>query len=179
MKRILKVLGISLVLAGIVAAVLAGTAYAAGPQGNTNGNTPGYCQGQAGGPMIDSISKLLGMTKEQIQEQRLAGKSLVQIAATKNITEDALINAIVTERQTALQARVTAGQFTQAQADQQVTQMKDRVKEMVERTTTGQPNGANCNGNGMLGRGGMRGNQGCNGTFNGVGGMMRAGRITN
>jgi hypothetical protein len=42
--------------------------------------------------LVVVIAELLGMTQEQIQEQRQAGKSLAQIAATMNIMENALID---------------------------------------------------------------------------------------
>lgn len=181
MGKIIKVLTISMVLAGILVVVLASTVFAAGPRGS-------YSENQVGGPTIDVVSNLLGLTPEQIHEQRQTGLSLVQIAATKNVTEIALIDAIMLEKQTALQKMVTAGTITQAQADQSSTQMRERVQLAVNRTTLGPPewsgangNGQNgiCSGTGTMRQGGNRGNQdnctGTPGTCTGAGKMMRAG----
>jgi hypothetical protein len=199
-RRILKVLVISLVLAGLLAAVLAITVAAAGPRANDmsatvraaglRGNAGDTCSGQVGSTTIDVVSQLLGLTPEQIQAERQAGKSLVQIAAAKNVTEEALINAIMADKQAAVEKLVTAGTITREQADLRLTQMKENVKLAVNRTTVGQPdwagscgadlNGA-CGGNGALRQGGCQGNPenctGTPGTGTGAGRMMRGLRM--
>jgi hypothetical protein len=134
------------VLVGALAALLAGTAFAAGPvtppaQGfgpgmgmhapGTGMMTPGMGMGPGGGTrrgapewagQPDEVEKLLGMTDEQVHTERLAGKSLAQIAASKNVSEDKLI---------------TEGKLTQAQMDLMVQRMQTQVKTMVERTSVG------------------------------------------
>jgi hypothetical protein len=186
LKRIWKVFIISMVLAGILIAVLAVNISAAGPQSNgSNGS------GQVNNSTVDVVSKLLGFTPEQVQVQRQAGKSLVQIAATKNVTEESLINAIMAQKQMTLKNMVTAGAITQIQADQRLVQIRERVKLAINRTTIGPPewSGANgqgqngfCNGNGIMRQGGPKGNQesctGVQGTCTGAGKMLRAGRAT-
>jgi hypothetical protein len=185
MKKIWKVLVISMVIAGILAAILAVTISAAGPRNNSSNST----SGQGGGSVLDDVSQLLGLTPEQIQEQRQAGQSLVQIAATKNVSEEALIKAIMAEKQEAVQALVAAGTITQDQADQRLSIMQERVKLAVNRTAVGPPDwagasgsGQNSNGNkkGLMGQGGKRNNQenctGTSGTCTGAGSMLRSGR---
>jgi hypothetical protein len=173
---------IASIVAGLLVMAFAIPALAAGPFGNQNSNTAGgsgwgNCQG-AGLGIDDTITKLLGMTAQQIQEQRQAGKSLVQIAATKNISEDALINAVLADRKADLQKLVDAKTLTQDQANQKLEFMKTQIKQMVERTTIGPP--AN---RGMMGGFGGNGNGNATGTPNsgtcsGGGGMMRSGRTT-
>jgi lambda repressor-like predicted transcriptional regulator len=199
-RRIWKILVISMVLAGLLATILAVTVAAAGPRGTDmsaavreaglRGNASGNCYGQAGNTTIDVVSKLLDMTPEEIQAERQAGKSLVQIAAGKNVTEEVLINAIIAEKEAATKELVTAGTITQEQADLRLTQMKENVKLAVNRTTVGQPdwagscgigsNGA-CGGNGALRQGGCQGDPenctGTPGTGTGMGRMMRGNRI--
>jgi|WetSurMetagenome_2_1015567.scaffolds.fasta_scaffold30459_3 hypothetical protein len=185
MAKILKILTISMVLAGILIVVLAGAVFAAGPQNEKSGNN----SGQTGSSTVDAVSKLLGLTPEQIQEQRQSGLSLVQIAATKNVSETALFDAIMLEKQTALKNMVTSGTITQAQADQRLTLMRERVQLAVNRTTTGPPEWSGTNGNGQnricgetctMKQDGFRGNQvngsGSMGTCSGTGKMMRAGK---
>ena len=173
---------IALAVVGLLVMAIAVPVLAAGPNG-ANGTTPtpttqpgyGNCQGLGLG-IDDAVTKLLGMTNAQIAEQRQAGKSLVQIAATKNVSQEALVNAILADRKDALQKLVTAGTLTQAQADQRLEFMKQQIQQNVNRTTVGPPanrgmmngtggNCANC-GNGNVTPGtGLRG-----------GGMMRFGR---
>ncbi len=183
-RKLLKVLLISMVLAGVLATVLVVTVAAAGPQGKGTGS------GQTGSSTIDVVSKLLGLTPEEIQAERQAGKSLVQIAAVKNVTEEALVNAIMADKEVAVQKLVTAGTITQEQADLRLSQMKTRVELAVNRTTVGRPEWAGaggntqnglCNGAGALKQGSnSRGNQnnciGTSGACTGASKMMRAGR---
>ncbi len=175
MKRILVIV----VLAAAVAALLAGTALA-GPvnppsQGFGMGArmqapdaaTTGVCgmvggAGAAGGMMgrgvpdwagqHDELATLLGMTAEDIQAERQAGKSLADIAAAKGITDDKLVDALMAARKANLDQLVADGKLTQAQADLMIERMETQVKSMVVRTTTGAPMGR---GQGM--RGGGRG----------------------
>ncbi len=172
---------IAIGVAVLLIAAITIPALAAGPLGSPSPSPsptgqPGWanCRGLGYG-IDDAVTQLLGMTGEQIQAQRQAGKSLVQIAASKNISEDALINAIVADRQNTLQQMVTSGTLTQAQADQRLAYMKQQIKQNVNRTTVGPP--AN---RGMMGGFGSNSNPG-NGTATpgacpGGGGMMRFGR---
>jgi hypothetical protein len=175
---------------GLLAIAVAIPALAAGPNevyGNAGANTVqtgyGNCGGLGFGP-DQEVADLLGLTQEQIREQRLAGNSLVEIAATKNISEETLINTIITAKQEAITAQVTAGTMTQAQADLCLVQMQERVQLSVNRTTVGRPewagaNGQGHNGSGMMRQGGLRYNQtntGAGGNCTGVGRMMSAGK---
>jgi Spy/CpxP family protein refolding chaperone len=189
---------IASIVAGLLVIAIAIPALAAGPNSGTPsptvqpGSGKGNCQGLGAG-VNEAVTELLGMTREQIQEQRQAGESLVQIATDKNITEADLINAIMAEKQAAVREMVTAGTITQAQANQRLAQMEERVELAVNRTTLGPQewagaNGNNngvgqngqCNGTGVTNQGGLNGNQeNCTatpGTCTGAGSMLRAGR---
>ena len=116
--------------------------------------------------MDDAAQKLLGMTEEQIQAERLAGKSLVEIAKAKSVSEDALVKAILDEHKASLAKSVADGKLTQAQADTMTTRMQEQVKLMVERagvggpmwqTQPGQPQGQSATPMQRGGRGGMMG----------------------
>lgn len=178
MKRLLIVA----VLAVAISALLVGAAFAAGPVNPTAqgygpgagvaatgvcpmGNTPGTMRGGmmgrgaawAGQP--DAVAELLGLTAEEIQAERQAGKSLVEIAASKGVSEDTLVDTILSAKKEILAGLVADGKLTQEQMDLMVEHMTTQIKVMVERTDVGRAQGGMMQGR----RGGMRG------------GMMRGG----
>ena len=173
-------------LAVLVMAVVATTAFAAGPIAwGRYQTTPPAAQnetftcpmggpgmmggtmrgGMMGGAMIggqlDAVTGLLGMTAEEIQAERQAGKSLAQIANAKGINTETLVDTILLAKKEFLATAVADGKLTQEQADAMFAHMQTQVKVMVERTGTGP----------MMGRGqGMRGGMG-----QGMGQGMRGG----
>jgi hypothetical protein len=153
MKRFI----VAAILVGALVALVGGTALAAGPvtppglgfgaAGIQTADTD-PCGGAGAGGMMrggrpewageqDAVAKLLGMTEEQIQAERQAGRSLAQIAAAKNVSEDALISTILSAKKEALAKLVADGKLTQAQSDLMIQNMTARVKTMVERTGVG------------------------------------------
>jgi hypothetical protein len=125
--------------------------------GTCAGAGMGYGAGMRGGPawagQPDEVASLLGMTQEQIQAERLAGKSLVQIADTKDVTEKQLVDAILAAKKATLDKLVADGKLAQTQADYMYSHMQAQVSVMVSRTTTGPAGNSNRMGMGM-GRGG-------------------------
>jgi len=133
--------------------------------------------GGFGGGMVanEAVTKLLGMTAEQIQDARQAGKSLVQIATEKGVTEAALVNAIYTVRQAQIEEQVSAGKLTREQADAALTQIQARVTAAVNRTVTG-PNEDRGESGLALGKDNGAGNQqGMAANGSGRGNMNRGG----
>ena len=120
-----------------------------------------------GGAVVDEVvTKLLGMTEDQIHELRQQGKSLVQIAATKNVTEKQLVGAIIAYKTAQVQSRVTAGTLTQDQANLMIQRMEQNTTQAVNRTSIG-PMGGQGMGYGQRGAGTG------NGTCTGQGKMNR------
>ena len=151
-----------LVIALVGVAVLgigigAGVASAAGPTPTPTTDASAWCGAgggfRFGGAVVDEVvTKLLGMTEDQIHTLRLQGKSLVQIAATKNITEKQLVDAIMAYKKTQVQAKVTAKTLTQEQANLILQQMEKITTQAVNRTTVG-PMGGQGAGFGQRGGG--------------------------
>ena len=135
------------VLVGVLATLFAGTVLAAGPvnpQGPARGFGPGTGMGgmmRRGAPewagQPEELQALLGMTAEEIQAERLAGNSLVEIAQAKGVSEEKLIETILNAKKANLTELVDEGKLTQAQADYMIKQMQTRVETMVERTSVG------------------------------------------
>ncbi len=129
---------------------------------NTNGAGLGLGLGRLQGGMITAVANLLGIDVNTVQSERHAGKSLVDIAKEKGVSEEKLVESVVTSRKTQLDTAVKAGQITQEQAQYCEDNMEARVKANLERTEVGPANGrgrgaaANVAGQGMgRGRGGQ------------------------
>jgi hypothetical protein len=129
-------------VAGLVMlGTVAGSVYAAptaqtppGPaaaQQNWQGRGVGYQLAEA------PAAKVLGMTVDQLHAERVAGKSLAEIAKAKGVKTDALVSAMVESRKATLDARVKAGTLTQAQADAALATMKAQISQSVDRTEVG------------------------------------------
>jgi hypothetical protein len=161
MKKLLAIA----VIAAALAALLATSAFAAGPTtptaptgqaGSGFGYGPGQgihtpgtglAQGAAQGMGVrrgapewagdnEDVAKILGLTVEQLQAERLSGKSLAQIAGDN---KDTLIAQLLEARTASVNDLLKAGKITQAQADYMSSNMAEHVKSMVERTNVGRP----------------------------------------
>ena len=192
MSRKLKVLVIGLSVIAIIIGVLATTVFAQA-KAITPLSAPTDANYQAWGCSAitgdySSLSNLLGMSSAEIATQLQSGKSIMDIAKTKGISEDQVVAAILTPMKEFMQQQVTAGNWTQAQLDTRFTQADQYLRQMIN--TPGTSNnfaGAGCGGAGAAynngtvggcGYGGMMGGYGTNsgtsyrGMMGGNGGMM-------
>src|SRR5207244_1811565 len=97
------------------------------------------------------------------------GKSLADVAKAKGIDPAKVVDALVAELKAHLDAEVTSGEHTQAQADQILAQAKPRIEDFVNgKAPAGGPGGFGGFG-GFGGPGGGRGHGGPDG-FGGPGG---------
>ena len=85
----------------------------------------------------EAVATKLGMSQAQIQAERLAGKSLAQIAAAKGVNEETLKATILAAKKADLDAAVAAGTLTQTQAGAIYAHMQTQVPAMINRTTVG------------------------------------------
>jgi hypothetical protein len=105
MSKRAKLLTVSLALAGMVALSIGGVVLAHGPDDADAAvedcwMQPGWGDHYGYGAICsETASELLGLTPEQIQAQRQAGKSLVEIAEAQGVSEDALIQAILAAKE--------------------------------------------------------------------------------
>jgi hypothetical protein len=168
-----------LVVLALVAALalslfaLAGSASAEDP----DAVTPPYwgaCHGGGFGMMgagmmglnqvtLKQVGDLVGLTPDQVLEQWKAGKSLLEIAQSKGVSEAKLIETILKPHKDMQQLMVKNGYLTQEQADSMFEGMQQRAKAWVE--TKGGDSGAQ-----TWGRRGS--NWGPGGMMGGFGGMM-------
>ena len=163
-KRIVAVIG-TVMAVSLVGLFVVGSAFAQGPTPppTTAPQTPwGHAWGRVcdgAGVVSDVISKLLGMTPEQIYAERQAGKTLSDLAKAKGISDQQLIDAITAGRQGVIDQAVKDGRITQTQADWLLSKMKAMAPFML--TNPFGPGGTGGFGHGGMGmRGGGPGRWG-------------------
>ena len=147
-----------LVGAVLIAAFLAIAAPAlaqSGAPGPAPGVAAGICNGV--GSAAERVTDLLGLSSEEIQEERQAGKSLADIAADKDVSQDELVKAMLESRRAAMEQAVADGRITQEQSDSILDRMEQMVRERVSSDELGGGFGRGGAGGGCGGGAGMRG----------------------
>lgn len=105
-----------------------------GAMGVTENGAYGMQHGTMGAgmtPMHDDVALMLGMTAQDLYNQMASGKSMVQIAAERGITEQQLMNSIMSSRRAAYNRAVQAGYMTQVYADTMLQNMNNNLQMMV------------------------------------------------
>jgi hypothetical protein len=80
---------------------------------------------------LDAAANYLGMTEAELRTELVSGKSLAEVAKAKGKSVDGLVDALVADAKTKIDAAVKAGRLTQAQADEVLSDLKTRVTERV------------------------------------------------
>jgi hypothetical protein len=89
-------------------------------KGNSGkGNSDGG-RGMGGSAVFDATAKALGFSSEELRTQLRAGKTISELAKSKNINETVVHDAAVAALKTQLETKVAAGKITQAQADERL-----------------------------------------------------------
>jgi antitoxin component of RelBE/YafQ-DinJ toxin-antitoxin module len=120
-----------------------------GPRGGMGGF--GLAEGKS---VVDAAAKALGITSDDLMQQVMNGTTVAKIAESKNIPLNTVVDAAVKEITTKIDAAVTAGTMTQAQADKIKTNLTQTVTDFA-------------NGKMPFGRGGMPGMRGGKGGHGG------------
>lgn len=121
-----------IILAGLTVGLLGvgGVASAHGLWGVGSLSPQEFSQNQA--TMFQSQADILGISVDKIKEAWASGKSFSDLATENGMTKDQLQAKMKTLRETQMQSQlealVGAGVITQAQADQRMTFMKNRVE---------------------------------------------------
>jgi hypothetical protein len=104
-----------------------------GPMGSGFGMGPGGGRGgMMGGHLgMQTVAETLGLTPAELVTELQAGKTVVEVAAEKNVDVDTLVEAILTPRIERLNELVTAGQLTQAEVDARLTILRVDVIERL------------------------------------------------
>jgi Protein of unknown function (DUF2680) len=156
-RYVMKKIVVVAVLLGVVSALGLGAtlALAQGPtpaQPTVPGWGPGWMRGGLGfgfnadwnAQMQTAVAQALGMTLDELNAQLDAGKTIVQIAQSKNIDLTKLHDAIQAAHEAIIQQAVKDGTLTQAQADWMLQRMDamDQYWEQNSGTRPGLATGA-------------------------------------
>lgn len=91
--------------------------------------------------MFAEHASLIGATPEEVKDAWAKGVSFVELAKTKGVTEEALKSKMqltqTTKMKAQLQALVTKGVITQAQADTRLSTMEKKMTEMKDKKGKG------------------------------------------
>ena len=80
---------------------------------------------------LSAAATALGMTAAELRTALEGGQTLAQVAQSKGVSVDTVVNAIVAEIKTKLNEQVAAGRLTQAQADDRLAEATERTKAFV------------------------------------------------
>lgn len=93
------------------------------------------------GAMHNTIAEELGMTAEELRAERLAGKSIAEIAQERGIDFEGLKAVVIEARTGLLEELVKDGIVTEEQKNYMEQNMKSRMETMMERNNVGPING--------------------------------------
>jgi hypothetical protein len=100
---------------------------------------PGPGHGPGGrlgiGPGLEAAAKAIGVTTDELRQALAGGQTIAGFAQSKNVDPKTVIDALVAETKTHLDAAVAAGKLTQAQADTELANATARITTAVTSTT--------------------------------------------
>lgn len=86
------------------------------------------------GKGLSTAATFLGLTEAELRTQLVSGKSLAEIAKAEGKTVAGLEAALTADAKNKLDAAVKAGRLTQAQADEALKRMTERLDDVVNGT---------------------------------------------
>src|SRR5689334_9293330 len=88
---------------------------------------------------LDAAAGYLGLTEEQLRTELSSGKTLAQVAQAHGQSASGLVDALVADAKSHLDAAVKSGRITQAQADEMLGRLRTRITAMVNSTAPAHP----------------------------------------
>jgi hypothetical protein len=88
---------------------------------------PGFGRGAD----LDAAASAIGISEDDLRTALQSGQSLAEIAQAHGKTAQDVINALVADAKSHIDDRVASGDITQAEADQKLADLTDRITAMV------------------------------------------------
>ena len=86
------------------------------------------------GPALAAAAGAIGIAEDELLTALRSGQSIAQVAQSKGVEVQKVIDAVVADARTRLAEKVQSGDLTQAQADEKLATLAPRVTDMVNRT---------------------------------------------
>ena len=102
-----------------------------GPGGHRGPGGPGGFEGRIFGAGLDVVATTLGITTDEVRTALESGQTIADLAVSKGKTAQDVIDAVVAEATTKINAQVTAGNLTQAQADKLIANLPTIAADFV------------------------------------------------
>ena len=80
---------------------------------------------------METVAEALGMTTAELRAALAGDTSIADVAAERDVEVQTVIDALVAEKKTHLDARVAAGNLTQEEADEKLAKFTERVAAFV------------------------------------------------
>jgi polyhydroxyalkanoate synthesis regulator phasin len=116
----------------VIAAIVAARP-ADGPGGHRG---PGGFEGRIFGAGLDVVATTLGITTDEVRTALESGQTIADLAVSKGKTAQDVIDAVVAAATTKINAEVTAGHLTQAQADKLIANLTTVATDFVNNVKT-------------------------------------------
>lgn len=126
----------------------------------------GAAMRDAGGRLVDVVAELTGLKADEVIDRRAKGESFADIAESKGVSAEKVVDAALDTRKELLDGKVKDGTITQEQADAALERMDARLTDRVDSTAAGCDGAGGGRGQGGgrgRGFGGGRGAGGCGG----------------
>jgi hypothetical protein len=88
-------------------------------------------RGGKGGAGLEVAAQALGMTADELQTALKGGQTLAQVAESKGVNVQVVVDALVASATNHINEEVASGELTQAEADEKLANVTDRVTERV------------------------------------------------
>ena len=88
-------------------------------------------RGGKGGPGMDVAAQALGMTADELHTALKGGQTLAQVAESKGVNVQVVVDALIASATNHINEKVASGDITQAEADEKLANVTERVTERV------------------------------------------------
>lgn len=88
-------------------------------------------RGGKGGAGLEVAAQSLGMSADELQTALKGGQTLAQVAADKGVNVQVVVDALVASATNHINEEVASGELTQAEADEKLANVTERVTERV------------------------------------------------
>jgi ribosomal protein S20 len=93
----------------------------------------GHRHGRHGGPRVEALEDVLGLTAEEIRDELEAGKTLAEVAEGQGISVEDLTDALVAAATERIDEAVAEGRLDADEAEERKADLEERIGEMVTR----------------------------------------------